>query len=112
MRVRRRKDHHLVDRGIARDPLQVAGRRKVEALGKGPAPRLAPAERMGDVDPILEVEQAPGVGGHGHAEADHGDAVSAHGDGVSPYGPEAALTTVGAPAPAGWPRMGVAGPSA
>ena len=78
VRVRRRQDHDRIDRGVVDDAVEIAGHWKVEALGERPAPRLAPAEGIGDLDPIPQVKQAPGVGRHGHAETDDGDAALAH----------------------------------
>ena len=76
--VGRRQDHHHVDRRVIQGAVEIAGEREVKALGERTPPRLAAAEGVGDLDPILQIEQAFGVRADGHAEADHGDAVPGH----------------------------------
>lgn len=78
MRVGRRQDEDGVDAAVRQNRIEAIGERKIEPLGKGPAPFRAWAECLGDLHPVLEIQKALGMGADRHAEADECDATLRH----------------------------------
>ena len=78
MRVRRGEDLDAIDALVGEDRVETAGERKRKLLAERLAPRLARAERGGDLHAVLQVDQALGVRRHRHAEADDRDPVLGH----------------------------------
>ena len=63
---------------VGEDRVEAAGERKRKFLAERLAPRRARAERGGDLDAVLQVDQAPGMRRHRHAEADDRDPMLGH----------------------------------
>ena len=63
---------------VGEDCVEAAGERKRKFLAERLAPRFARAERVHDLDAVLQVDQALGMRRHRHAEPDDGDAVLGH----------------------------------
>ncbi len=78
MRVGRRDDQHRVHGPVVKDRFQPVRQRKRKAICKSAAARLAGREGVRDFDLIGEIDQALGMWGHAHAEAEDGDAGSGH----------------------------------
>ncbi len=78
MRVGRRQHQHRLDGLVRQQRFQIVAEREGEARAEGCPPFGAGAVGADDLDPVGEVDEAPGMGRHGHAEHDDPDAQPAH----------------------------------
>jgi hypothetical protein len=78
MRVGRGQDQHGANALVGKHDIQAVGQRKRESLSEAPAPSLARAEGMGDLDQIAEIQKRSGVRCHRHAESDNCDPGAGH----------------------------------
>src|SRR5437763_1187543 len=78
MRVRRREDLNAVDRFVSEDRLKVARERQREFPHECLAPCCARTERVSNLHPVFQIDQALGVRRYRHAKPDDGDAVLRH----------------------------------